>query len=134
MLPSMTARNMLRAIGPLLRTLVDDTPGINKAIVHTGKGWPLTAWPAHSFLSTAKTSFATPGLLRRTEEFDRKIGIRGRDCVVIELTGKTLLVVPVGETCLTIDASTSSDLRPVYTGLARVIDDIAQVLTAVDGE
>lgn len=120
-------------VGPLLRTLVEETPGIRRAIIHTDKGWPVVAWPADSFLRSAKIAFAAPGLLRRSGEFDRTIRIRNHDCVVTELPGRALLIVPLGEMCLSIDASENCDLREVCSGIARVVEDIARVVVTGGG-
>lgn len=128
----MITKKAFQTVGLLLRVLVEDTPGVNRAIVHTDQGWPVVTWPAHSFLRSAKTSFATPGLLRRTEEFDRKIEIRNHNCVVIELPGRTLLVIPIHEMCLTIDASKNVNLRTARAAIAHVIDDIARSLSTTD--
>jgi predicted regulator of Ras-like GTPase activity (Roadblock/LC7/MglB family) len=129
----MAITKLWSAIGPLLRVLVEETPGVNRAIVHTNKGWPVASWPANSFFRTAMTAFLTPSLLLSAEEFDRKIRIRNHDCIVTELSGRILLIITIGQMCLTADASKSCDLRVVRAGIARVIDDIADVLMADGG-
>lgn len=129
----MSAAKIVSSIGPLLRTLVEETPGVSRAIVHTDKGWPIVSMPSHSFYHSAKTAFAVPGLLRRAGEFHRKIKVENHDCVVAELPNRTLLIIPLSEMCLTIDVSQTYDLRSVRSGITRIIDNIARVLVEPGG-
>lgn len=115
------------AILNLLQILVDKTPGVRQATVHTETGWPMICWPKRA-IRAASTSFAVPKLLRRAGEFDRMVSVGKADCIVTELSGKTLLVLPFDDMCLTVEVSKDCELGPIILEISPTVDSIARLL------
>ncbi|WP_028927914.1 hypothetical protein [Pseudonocardia acaciae] len=119
---------MASSLKPILRTLIDKIPGVNRAIVHTKKGFPIVTLPSCSFFRTSLTTFTVPELLRTADEFNQTMKIRGFTCTVIQLRGRTLLAIPVSdELILTLDVQTNVRLRQVASHLAGYVGHISQV-------
>jgi hypothetical protein len=117
------------AVKPFLQRLVEGTPEIREAIVATRKGTPVLNWPMQSFFRASATAAAIPSLVKAGDISSGKAKIRGYDCSVAPNSERTLLVVSIQKAYfLIVHVAQGADMRHVSSSIARVIDDIADVL------